>query len=59
MPTTIHFATNRLITGDATKVESYSADLVTPSDPGWRHTAQLGCKRSERRSEDEEPASAL
>lgn len=32
-PTTVYFATNRLLTGDPTVLGSYGADIVTPSDP--------------------------
>lgn len=33
MPTTVYFATNRVVTGDPTKWQSYGATLVAPSDP--------------------------
>ncbi|MEJ0047993.1 MAG: hypothetical protein WDN04_19140 [Rhodospirillales bacterium] len=33
MPTTVHFATNRALTGPATDVASYGNDIVPPTDP--------------------------
>ncbi len=33
MPTTVYFATNRVIDGDPTSVASYKSDIVKPSDP--------------------------
>ena len=33
MPTTVHFATNRLLTGPADTPASYGDDIVTPSSP--------------------------
>ena len=32
MPTTVYFASNRVLTGDASQVSSYSAGLQTPSE---------------------------
>jgi esterase/lipase superfamily enzyme len=34
MPTTVYFATNRVRTGPPENWQSYSADIVAPSDPG-------------------------
>jgi len=34
MPATIHFATNRVLTGPADQLASYSEAVVAPSDPG-------------------------
>ena len=33
MPTTVYFATNRVLNGSSDQVQSYSASLVAPSDP--------------------------
>ncbi|MBS0561050.1 MAG: alpha/beta hydrolase [Proteobacteria bacterium] len=33
MPITVQFATNRALTGPAERLESYSADIVPPTDP--------------------------
>ncbi|MBS0521337.1 MAG: alpha/beta hydrolase [Proteobacteria bacterium] len=33
MPTTVYFATNRVVTGDPTRWQSYGTKLVAPSDP--------------------------
>jgi esterase/lipase superfamily enzyme len=33
MPITVHFATNRLVTGSPNQVHSYSTDVVSPSNP--------------------------
>jgi esterase/lipase superfamily enzyme len=33
MPTTVHFATNRVLNGAADQLQSYSASVVAPSDP--------------------------
>ncbi len=34
MPTTVYFATNRVINGAATDYRNYTANIVAPSDPG-------------------------
>src|SRR4051794_19891488 len=33
MPTTVYFASNRVITGPASQWQNYSADIVAPVDP--------------------------